>query len=607
MLTLKQAIDIANAFKNDACSFMDMNPNDVHIITTASLPPIMAGGFSIPQNAAVDPGTKTITISEAFLSERSSQNSLTPLRVEVYGKVRMLYLIFYPDKLGGLDYLEASQYYSQAVILLKGLQIPLPDVFVNVACPQIERILKEEFNLEAKIVKTPAPPYKDASFYHAQLSEADKKRYIQRYQPSHSKSHAPKHAAGDKGTKENPFSNVYEAVEHIREMERKAHDADMLLQDIEQQKYYYDVNFDSFRIHWASPYVSQYTNHNPARTFMVNQMAPLPGSPLNEQWFSFKPNLYGHKFLYRGQSDHYEGKPCVPNLFRDKDKNVNRDYIEFMIYTQELELLIKSHPLVQLFDKGIELLHDTFHFRVNYPGLAQHYYNKSRFLDMSSDLEVMKFFATTDYDWKTDTYSPCTDTSRLGVIYCYELIYPEAFQQHNGYALKTIGKQIFMRPGSQCGFLLDMEKDVDLKKLPEVTALYFHHDAKISQEIFEHSNNGEEYFADDLLQHAWKDRFCARRNKRVVSSKAAELNASRNEATFDDTISKLNLIGITVDDYVPAFTEEELDVYYNSIKKGWWEHFCDDIHFYGAEDELYRQAMKELPQKPEYNTYFTKK
>ena len=95
MLTLKQAIDIANAFKNDACSFMDMAPNDVHISTTASLPPIMVGGFSIPQNADVDPATKTITISEAFLSERSSQNSLTPLRFEVYGKVRMLYLIFH--------------------------------------------------------------------------------------------------------------------------------------------------------------------------------------------------------------------------------------------------------------------------------------------------------------------------------------------------------------------------------------------------------------------------------------------------------------------------------------------------------------------------------
>ena len=606
MLTLKQAIDIANAFKNDACSFMDMNPNDVHINTTASLPPIMAGGISIPQNAEVDPATKTITISEAFLSERSAQSSLTPLRFEVYAKVRMLYLIVHPDKLGGLDYLEASQYYSQAVILLKGLQIPLLDVFVNVACSQIERILKEEFNLEAKIVKTPAPSYRGTSFYHAQLSESDKKRYIQRYLPSHSKSYAPKLEPGDKGTKENPFDNVYEAVEYIRQMEQKAHDQDMLLQDIEQQKYYYDVNFASFRIHWASPYVSQYTNGYPTRTFMVNQMAPLPGKPLNEQWFSFKPNLYGHKFLYRGQSDHYKGKPCVPNLFRDEKKNTNRDYIEFMIYSQELELLIKTHPLVQLFENGIELLHDIFHFRVHYTGLAQHYYNKSRLLDLSSDLEVMKFFATTNYAWKTDTYSPCTDTSKLGVIYCYELIYPGAFQEHKGYALKTIGKQIFMRPGSQCGYLLDMEKDVDLKKLLEVTALYFKHDAKVSQDIFDQSNHGEEYFADDLLQHAWKNRFCARRDSKVVSRKAAELNASRNNATLEDTISKLQSIGITVDDYEPAFTEEELDIYYGSIKNGWWQEFCDDIHFYGAEDELYRQAMKDLPQNPEYSKYFTK-
>lgn len=606
MLTLSQAIDIAKAFKNDACSFMDINLDDIHVTTIASLPSVNAGGYSVPQNAVVDPANSTITLSEAFLAAQSAQNSLTPLRFEVYASVRKLYLIFHPEKLGDLDYVMASIYYANSIILLKGLQIPLLDGFVNDACPQMVRIMKEEFNLEVKIVKTPTPPYRGASFYCAQLSVASKQRYIQRYLPTHSKSYAPKLAAGDKGTIENPFSNVYEAVEYIRQMECKAHDQDMLLQDIEQQKYFYDVNFNCFRIHWASPYVSQYTNRYPARTFFVNQMAPLPENPLNEQWFSFKPNLYGHKFLYRGQSDHYEGRPCVPNLFRDEKKNANRDYIEFMIYSQELELLIKSHPLVQLFDKGIELLHDTFRFRVNYPGLAQHYYNKSRMLDLSSDLEVMKFFATTDYCWKTDTYYPCTDTSKLGVIYCYELIYPEAFQQHKGYALKTIGKQIFMRPGSQCGYLLDMEKDVDLKKLPEVSALYFLHDAKISQEIFEQSKNGEEYFADDLLQHAWKDRFCTRRDRNVVSRKAAELNASRNKMTLEDTISKLNSIGITVDDYEPAFTEEELAIYYNSIKNGWWEEFCDDIHFYGAEDELYRQAMKELPQNPKYTKYFTK-
>ena len=79
-----------------------------------------------------------------------------------------------------------------------------------------------------------------------------------------------------------------------------------------------------------------------------------------------------------------------------------------------------------------------------------------------------------------------------------------------------------------------------------------------------------------------------------------------NNATLEDTISKLRSIGITVDDFEPAFTEEELDIYYGSIKNGWWQEFCDDIHFYGAEDELYRQAMKDLPQNPEYSKYFTK-
>lgn len=606
MLSLKQTIDIANAFKNDACSFMDINPCDICIKTIASLPPIKAGGFPVPQNVVVYFKTKTITISEVFLSERIAQNSFTPLRFEVYAKVRMLYLTFHPEKSGGLDSIMASSCYANSLIFLKGIQIPLPEGFVNVACPQIERILKDEFNLEAKIVKIPESEYNGMSFYRTQLSEADKKRYIQRFLTPHLKSYAPKLAAGDKGTKENPFDNVYEAVEYIRQMEQKAHGQDMLLQDIEQQKYFYDVNYDRFRIHWASPFVSQYINHYPARTFMVNQMATLPGNLPNEKWFSFKPNLYGHKFLYRGQSDHYEGKPCVPNLFRDEKKNANRDYIEFMIYSQELELLIKTHPLVQLFESGIELLHDFFHFRVHYTGLAQHYYNKSRLLDLSSDLEVMKFFATTNYNWKTDTYYPCTDISKLGVIYCYELIYPMAFQQHEGYALKTIGKQIFMRPGSQCGYLLDMDKDVDLKKLPEVSAFYFRHDAKISQDIFDQSNNGEEYFTDDLLQHAWKDRFCARRDNKVVSRKAAELNASRNNATLEETFSKLQSIGITVDDYEPSFTAEELDIYYDSIKNGWWQEFCDDIHFYGAEDELYRQSMKEIPQNPKYIKYFTK-
>lgn len=59
MLTQKRAIDIATAFKNDACSFMDINPDDIHINTIVSIPSIMVGGFPVPQNAKVDPEVET--------------------------------------------------------------------------------------------------------------------------------------------------------------------------------------------------------------------------------------------------------------------------------------------------------------------------------------------------------------------------------------------------------------------------------------------------------------------------------------------------------------------------------------------------------------------
>lgn len=589
MVTYKQATEMIQAFMNEACSFMNFNYDEVCLRFVTSIPPI----FGVPQFASVDAKSNTLIISEELIDTCRRNYGFTPLRSEVYARVRMLYLFHHPDKIKENDILISALAYSCALMLLKGLRLPM-------VAPGTLEILKEEFGVDATILKLPF----EYPAFQASLTPDAKKQYISKDQSSTSVSTVVRLSGGEKGTKENPFENVYEAVDYIKIMETEAHKKDSLLQSIEQQKFFYDPINDFFRISWASPYVSQYKNSYSARTFMVNEMAPLPGSKLNETWYSLKPNLYGHKFLYRGQSDSYEGIPCVPNLFRDKTKNATRDYIEFIIFSQELELLIRTHPLVQLFENGFELLHDTFHFRVNYPGLAQHYYNKSSMLDFSSDLEVMKFFSTTDYDWKNDRYTPCIDTSRIGVIYCYELQYPGAFQQHTGYSLKTIGKQPFMRPGSQCGFLLDMDKDVDLKKLPEVTALYFKHNPVISNEIFAQSNSGKDYFADDLLLHAWNDRMKERREKKLISMKVVEYNAKMNDKSIEETIAKLASIGVTVDDYVPSFSDEEVDMYYQEIDNGWWDAFCEDLHFCGAEDELYRQALKELPQRPEYKKYF---
>lgn len=86
-----------------------------------------------------------------------------------------------------------------------------------------------------------------------------------------------------------------------------------------------------------------------------------------------------------------------------------------------------------------------------------------------------------------------------------------------------------------------------------------------------------------------------------------EYNAKLNHTTPEDITAKLADININVDDFELIFSEEELDIYYDEIKhKNWWSRFCDDIHFYGPEDELYRQALKDIQYDARYRWAFVK-
>ena len=145
-----------------------------------------------------------------------------------------------------------------------------------------------------------------------------------------------------------------------------------------------------------------------------------------------------------------------------------------------------------------------------------------------------------------------------------------------------------MRSGLQSGFLLEMAKGVDLKKdVDEVHAVYFKHNKEISKQVFKDCNNGEIFFADDLLQHAWRDRLKKRFEDKVVSKAAVLLNVSRNKEESEESITnKLSALGIKVDDFVPEFTREELKVFYSQIDK-WWDEFCDDIHFADVRSKMH--------------------
>ncbi len=588
MSDMRLAKRLVVSFLEEACRFLQMDADTISVSYSQKATHMGVFVWGIADE---------IVVEERFLNFCVSNNTFTPLRMKTYVVARLIQ----QRRLHGVAYsLQSEQAmddalgFANALMFMKGIQCPCPPIFSSESYfARSLAILRDEFGLRGSVFEM----QKDA--YQIHLDKETGNRLFAKYMLRNDQGCPRTIKPGEKGSKENPFDNVNQAMEWLREAEAEAYANDGLMQDIANEQYFYDLERGYFRVDWAASYVAHRNNGLPEQAFVASQMAPVG---LSMPFFALKPNLYGHKFLYRGQSDHYEGKPCVPNMFRDAEHNKKEYYLDFLIFSQEMELLIRSLPLVQLLENGIELLHDTFKIRMHYPGLAQHYYNKSHFLDLTSDLNVAAFFASSSY--KDESYHPLGNCEKTGVIYYYNLEFPRAFQQHRGYALKNIGKQLFLRSGAQRGFLLEMEKGVDFKTLPEVNAVYFKHDDAVERDIFRRCNEGKDYFGEDLLQHAWNDRFRDRFERRIVSRRAVELNVSRNAGeTVESITRKLNGMGISVDDYVPSFSHPELSSFYANIDK-WWHDFCDDIYFVSSDGEWYREEMKAICRRPEYQWAF---
>lgn len=402
----------------------------------------------------------------------------------------------------------------------------------------------------------------------------------------------------NKGTEENPFENILEACEYITNIEEEAYRQDSFLNAvIADYKYCYDTIADRFRYPFDSSYTSFYQNNFPEDSFIVNRVANR--EDVNLIRYSLKPNLYKRKFLYRGQNNYYEN--CTPGLFRD----ANQDYfLEEMLLCQEQMLMTQTHPLVRLLDQGVELNNRRFVFETNYGGLNQHYYNKTKFLDLTSDLEAAKFFAVTKYE--NQIYSPY-DKEGVGVLYYYDLRMPEAFHDHKGYSLSTIGKQVFMRSGSQHGFLLSMERGVNFNRIPEVHKVFFRHNYKISKTIFDANNQGKVFFPNDALEMAWKRKMDEQKVQKRISLDAVRYNITINKGeTIESIEQKLRKYDMVIDrGYKPKFTAEEIDLYYDAVRNDdFWEKFAENIYFYGNDGELFMQDLMHLPERKQYKWAF---
>ncbi len=584
MITFKEAKQISFKFFKEACEHLNFDPK--HALILLETLPFNQHAPCIMLN------NNTLLINKDWFNKQINLKSLTPIRQTMYYHAR----IMYKKSIGNSNPLDShydAMAFSYTFMMIKGLHLAFPPIKESeIIKKRIINILHNEFNIDCQLDNSPHHP----NLKKLRLTSEAEQKYIHKSRAEQRNTRIRIIDVIEKGTKDNPFENIYEACDFVCQEEKKYYQKDTYLNTtIAKTEYFYDPTFKIFRLPWAMPHVTLYKNDLHNNGFFINHL--LSGR------FSIKPNLYGRKFLYRGQSQYFD--PCVPSLFRDKKCTY---FLQDLIWGQEMRLLIKSHPLVKLLELGIDILHDNFIFEMNYGGLTQHYYNKSPFLDLTSDIEAAKFFAVTNYSSEKDEYNSVLDTNNLGVLYYYSIEMPTAFLEHPNYHLSTIGKQVFMRSGAQHGFLLRIDKGLNFNSLKETHKVFFKHHPSISEEIFERSQKGHIFFPEDALEKAWKMKMDENKKCPKVSIETVKYNhfLNRNE-TISSLINKLEKEGISVDkSYTPCFTPELLKEYYTDIKNGWWDYFCEDIYFYGSDGDLYKDELRNIQYRNEYKWAFHK-
>ena len=388
------------------------------------------------------------------------------------------------------------------------------------------------------------------------------------------------------------FDNIDEALNYVLETEQRVLKQDAHRQTPPTMVRAYDMKM--MPVDSLDNPLSAWFNNASADKFVMTR--------LQSGRYSLKPNLRHRKFLFRGESEFHN--PCKPNVSRNPHQ---RRFTAEMIRGQEMRILMMSHPLVQLLDLGVELCGMVYRFEMNLFGLTQHYYNKTSFLDLTSDPQVAAFFVTTKYDWKTDTYSPIEDEdSKPGVLYYYSLSIDEDFGVQNDgrrSPLSTIGLQVFPRSGRQRGFLYDLRPNENFNDVARVNAVRFRHKADIARRIYTQYDRGRKLFPDDILMQHWNRE---NKDKDIISNRTALMNKIDNpQMTLAEVESEVRSLGFEIRDYVPRFTSVELDAYYAAVKeKGLWADFCSKIHIPGDKKGEMKQALLSLPSDPRYRWAF---
>lgn len=116
--------------------------------------------------------------------------------------------------------------------------------------------------------------------------------------------------------------------------------------------------------------------------------------------------------------------------------------------------------------------------------------------------------------------------------------------------------------------------------------------------------NGEVLFPkDDLAPLS-----CEIRHSKSVTGQAFCNNLYSNQDDIQVNIKKLKGLGVSVDwHHRREFSNDMLKQYFENIKNGWWEEFCNKIAFNDENEDVLMESLLKLPNDPHYSQYFNPK